>query len=128
MYYKMKVCIRELQTGRRFQNMYLEKSPPITWDSCLSTASPRKDERFILWRNRILYAVIKFITDSQTGKMSKGHLLRGKAPQLTGFKPVWGDPNGFPVYPLSRVAAAPLWNQRHQAQNGARVEGRKRTA
>lgn len=129
MYYKMKVCIRELKTGRRFKNMYLEKSPPITLDSCLSTSSPEKTkglfsgemESYTLWS--ILWQTLKL--EKCQRSPSKG---KAPAPQLTGFKPVWRDPDGLPVYPLSHVATASLWNQGDRAQNEARVQGRKRMA
>ena len=61
-------------------------------------------------------SVIKFIADPQTAKVSKGHLLRGKAPapRLTGFTPVWGDPDGFPAILLA------MWPQLHSEIRGNR--------
>ena len=59
-------------------------------------------------------SVIKFIADPQTAKVSKGHLLRGKAPapRLTGFTPVWGDPDGLPAILLA------MWPQLHSEIRG----------
>ena len=61
-------------------------------------------------------SVIKFIADPQTAKVSKGHLLRGKAPapRLTGFTPVWGDPDGLPAILLA------MWPQLHSEIRGNR--------